>query len=247
MGPIMNPLVTLVALALAASLLGSASQEQKPAPAASNPAVVPVARTDEGILERQAEVLRRAKTTAKAPVIFVGDSITQGWEDGGAQVWQKQFASLGALNLGVSGDRTEHVLWRLQQAPITHLEPKVVVLLIGTNNLGHGTSNAEQTLAGVLEVIKQLHAQAPKAVLLVHEIFPRGERFCPIRGDIAQINQVLRGQAGPQTRVLGFSDKWVRADGTISKDIMPDFLHLTTTGYEQWAAAIAPEIQAGLK
>ncbi len=240
----MNPIAPSVPMVLLASLLCLLPQDSKPAPAAANPAVVPVARTDEGVLERQAEVLRRAKATVKAPLIFVGDSITQGWEDGGQQVWQKQFASLGALNLGVSGDRTEHVLWRLQQAPITHLEPRVVLLLIGTNNLGHGTSNAEQTLAGVLAVIKLLHEQAPKAVLLVHEIFPRGERFCPIRGDIAQINQVLRGQAGPGTRVLGFGDKWVRSDGTISKDSMPDFLHLSPAGYEQWAAAIAPEISA---
>jgi len=243
----MNPFLTLVPVGLAASLVCFAPEGQKPATPAVNPAVVPAPRTDAGILERQTEVLQRAKTTAKAPVIFVGDSITQGWEDGGHEVWQKQFSALGALNLGVSGDRTEHVLWRLQQAPITHLEPKVIVLLIGTNNLGHGSSTAEQTLAGVLEVIALLHVQAPQAVLLVHEIFPRGERFNDMRGNIAQINQVLRGQAGPTTRVLGFSDMWVRADGTISKETMPDFLHLSPAGYEQWAAAIGPEISAALK
>jgi lysophospholipase L1-like esterase len=240
----MTHLLQLAPVALLASLVCPGLQEPKPAP---NAAVVPVARTDEGILERQAEVLRRAKSTAKAAVVFVGDSITQGWEDGGAPVWQKQFAALGALNLGVSGDRTEHVLWRLQQAPLTHLEPKVIVLLIGTNNLGHGASNAEQTLAGVQAVIALLRAQAPQAVLLVHEIFPRGERFNAMRGDIAQINQVLRGQAGATTRVLGLGDRWVRADGTIGKEIMPDFLHLSPQGYEQWAAAIAPEIAAVLK
>ena len=243
----MNPFLQLVPAALAAALLGPAAQDRKPAAPAVNAAVIPAPRTDAGILERQAEVLRRAKATAKAPVIFIGDSITQGWEDGGREVWQEQFASLGALNLGVSGDRTEHVLWRLAQAPITHLEPKVVVLLIGTNNLGHASSNAEQTLAGVLEVIAQLHAQAPHAVLLVHEIFPRGERFNEMRGNIAQINQVLRGQAGPTTRVLGFSDRWVRADGTIGKETMPDFLHLSPAGYEQWVAAIGPEVSAALK
>jgi len=236
----------LAPIALSASLLCLMTQDPKPAPA-GNAAIVPVARTDEGILARQTEVLRRAKETAKAPVIFVGDSITQGWEDGGAEIWKKQFAPLGALNLGVSGDRTEHVLWRLAQAPITHLEPKVIVLLIGTNNLGHGTSNAEQALAGVQAVIAELHAQAPKALLLVHEIFPRGERINAMRGDIAQINQVLRNQRGPQTHVLGFSDRWVHNDGTIPKEIMPDFLHLTPAGYAQWAEAIAPEIQAGLK
>ena len=212
-----------------------------------NAAVVPAPRTDEGILQRQAEVLRRAKTNAKAAVVFVGDSITQGWEDGGQQVWEKQFAPLGALNLGVSGDRTEHVLWRLKEAPLTRLEPRAVVLLIGTNNLGHGTSNAEQTLAGVQAVIALLHEQVPQATLLVHEIFPRGERFNAMRGDIGQVNQVLRAQAAPGVRVLGLCDRWVRADGTIAKEIMPDFLHLSPEGYEQWAAALAPEIAQALK
>jgi len=240
----MNNLLHLAPVALLASLVCLEPQESKPAP---NAAVVPVPRTDEGILERQAEVLRRARSTAKAAVVFVGDSITQGWEDGGQEPWQKQFASLGALNLGVSGDRTEHVLWRLQQAPLTHLEPKVVVLLIGTNNLGHGTSTAEQTLAGVQALVALLHEQVPKAVLLVHEIFPRGERFNEMRGGIAQINQVLRNQSDPRTRVLGFSDRWVRADGTLPKEIMPDFLHLSPAGYAQWAAALAPEIAAVLK
>jgi lysophospholipase L1-like esterase len=243
----MNLSVLLVPVSLAASVLCLATQDTKPAPAPANPAVVPVPRSDAGIQERQAEVLRRAKTSAATPVIFIGDSITQGWEGGGREIWQEHFAGLGALNLGVSGDRTEHVLWRLQQAPITRLEPKVVVLLIGTNNLGHGTSNAEQTLAGVLAVIAQLHAQVPKAVLLVHEIFPRGERMNAMRGDIAQVNQVLRNQSDPRTRVLGFSDSWVGIDGTISKEIMPDFLHLSQAGYAQWAEAIGSEIQAALK
>jgi lysophospholipase L1-like esterase len=240
----MNPLAPLLCLAFFACL---APQDPKPAPVAVNSAVLPVARTESAILERQAEVLRRAKTGAKAPVVFVGDSITQGWEGDGAEPWQKYFAPLGALNLGVSGDRTEHVLWRLQQAPLTRLEPRVVVLLIGTNNLGHGTSDAEQTLAGVLAVIALLHAQAPQAVLLVHEIFPRGERMNPLRGDIAQINQVLRGLADAKTRVLGFSDRWVRADGTISAQSMPDFLHLSPAAYAQWAEALAPQIQGAPK
>jgi lysophospholipase L1-like esterase len=240
----MNPHALLLTLACVACL---APQDRKPAPGAANSAVVPVARTEEGILERQAEVLRRARTGPKAPVVFVGDSITQGWEGDGAELWQKQFAPLGALNLGVSGDRTEHVLWRLAQAPLTRLEPKVIVLLIGTNNLGHGTNDAEQTLAGVLAVVALLHAQAPQAVLLVHEIFPRGERINPLRGDIAQINQVLRGLADAKTRVLGFSDRWVRADGTISVASMPDFLHLSPAAYAQWAEALAPEIRGALK
>lgn len=245
----MMSLIRTTLAILTASMTLATAQESKQAPKkeTENVAIVPAPRSEAGIQARQDECIRRAKETKSAPVIFLGDSITQAWEGGGKETWQKEFAALGALNLGVSGDRTEHVLWRLQQAPITHLEPKVVVLLIGTNNLGHGTSNAEQTLAGVQKVIATLREQAPNATLLVCEIFPRGERINAMRGDIAQVNQVLRGQADDRTKVLGFSDRWVRADGTISRDIMPDFLHLSKQGYEQWAAAVKPAIEAALK
>ena len=247
-GPMNSLCRTTLAILTAAVSLATA-QEQKPAAKASseNVAIVPAPRSEAGIQSRQDECVRRAKETKSAPVVFVGDSITQAWEGGGKESWQKEFAPMGALNLGVSGDRTEHVLWRLQQAPITHLEPKAIVLLIGTNNLGHGTSNAEQTLAGVQKVIATLREQAPKATLIVCEIFPRGERINAMRGDIAQVNQVLRGMADERTKVLGFSDQWVRTDGTISRDIMPDFLHLSKTGYGQWAAALKPALEAALK
>ncbi|MFY9345186.1 MAG: GDSL-type esterase/lipase family protein [Planctomycetota bacterium] len=237
------PLVALVAAALSAQDSGA-----PPAPATPpNPAITPVARTDAGILPRQDQVLQRAREAPPAALVFVGDSITQGWESSGKESWERHFVPLGAVNLGVSGDRTEHVLWRLQQAPITRLAPKVIVLLIGTNNLGHGATNAEQTLAGVLAVIALLRAQAPDARILVNEILPRGERINAMRGDILQVNQAVRGQVDANTRCLPVGDRWVRGDGTIGKDVMPDFLHLTKAAYEQWAQALLPEIQAALK
>ncbi len=228
----------------------SSVQEPATRPALANPATTPVPRTEEGILARQDEVLKRAKEALPTKVVFLGDSITQGWEGTGQAEWDATFAPLGALNLGVSGDRTEHVLWRLQQAPLGRLEPKCVVLLIGTNNLGHGSSTGLQTLEGVQHVVATIHAQAPSATILVHEIFPRGETFNPMRGEIAQINQVLRSQArrpDAPYRTLATGDQWVRADGTIASEIMPDFLHLSAKGYEQWAADLAPAVQAALR
>jgi lysophospholipase L1-like esterase len=229
------------------SAFGSLALQDAPAKPV-NSATVPVPRTEPGILERQAECLRRAKETAQADVVFLGDSITQGWDNVGAPLWSARFAPLGALNLGVSGDRTENVLWRLEQAPLTRLAPKVIVLLIGTNNLGHGTHTAEQTLEGIQRVIAALRAQAPQARLLVHEIFPRGERFNPMRGDIAQINQALRSaQAAGGYRTLAIGDTWVRADGSIDAADMPDFLHLSLAGYTQWAAALEPALREALR
>lgn len=229
------------------SAFGSLALQDAPAKPV-NSATIPVPRTEEGILARQTECVRRAKETAQADVVFVGDSITQGWEDVGNADWNARFARLGALNLGVSGDRTEHVLWRLEQAPLTRLAPKVVVLLIGTNNLGHGTHTAEQTLEGIQRVITVLRAQAPQARLFVHEILPRGERFNAMRGDITQINQALRNaQAAGGYRTLAIGDTWVRADGSIDAANMPDFLHLSPAAYAQWAAALEPALREALR
>lgn len=209
--------------------------------------LVPVPRSDEGAKKREAELLRRARETEPAKVVFVGDSITQGWEGAGSGAWQHHLAPLGSLNLGNSGDRTEHVLWRLQQAPLTRLQPEHIVLLIGTNNLGHKTSTAAETLAGVEAVVKLLREQCPTAVVHILEIFPRSQHFDAMRGDICQINQALRafvrtanaaaGEAA-KLRIHDLGDRFVSADGSIDKAIMPDFLHLSRDGYSIWAEAM---------
>jgi len=214
------------------------------------PSLTPVPRDQEGILPRQQLVLERARTAPPAAVVFVGDSITQGWEDAGAATWKRAFEPLGALQIGVGGDRTEHVLWRLQQAPITRLAPKVVVLLIGTNNLGHGSSNADETLAGVKAIVDVLVAQCDGATVHVLEIFPRGERINPMRGDIAQINQALRAyvneenskqkQGRPRRAIHAIGDLFVDARGEISASVMPDALHLSKDGYRIWGEALLP-------
>ena len=233
--------IALMALFCTFALSQDAGTPRPPdAQAPRNPATTPVPRTDAGILARQDEVLRRAKESAPAPVVFIGDSITQGFEGAGKTAWDRHFAPLGALNLGVSGDRTEHVLWRLRQASIARLEPRAIVLLIGTNNLGHGTSTGEQTLEGLVQVVETLRAQAPKAVIVALEIFPRGEGFNAMRGEIAQVNQALRGLRGEQVRVVPIGDRWVRRDGGIARESMPDFLHLSESAYGEWGADLAP-------
>lgn len=253
-------LASTFASACCAFVIGNLVAQSPPAPAPAKPlpsSLVPAPRADEWAQARQDELLRRAREEAPAKVLFVGDSITQAWEDGGKEVWQSRIAPLHALNLGNSGDRTEHVLWRLQQAPLTRLAAEHVVLLIGTNNLGHGTSNAEETLAGVKAVATLLVAQCPDATVHVIEIFPRGERPNTMRGDICQINQALRtfvreeneraaaaGRKGarPPLAIHALGDAFVGADGVISKHVMPDFLHLSPKAYATWAAAIVPHL-----
>ena len=244
-------LVALIAFAACAAPKDTAPAQAAPAapPAPKvNTAVVAATRTDPWILERQAECVRRAREAASANVIFLGDSITQGWEGEGAEHWQRVFAPLGALNLGVSGDRTENVLWRLEQAPIGRLNPKAIVLLIGTNNLGHGTHTGEETLAGVQRVIETLRNQAPQARLFVLEVFPRGERFNSMRGELVQLNQALRArQAELGCETLAIGDRWVQRDGSISSVDMPDHLHLSAAAYGQWAEALEPTLRAALR
>ncbi len=209
--------------------------------------VTAVPRTDGGILSRQAEVIRRARESAPTNVVFVGDSITQAWEDGGAAIWKERFAVAGALNLGVSGDRTEHVLWRLDQAPLTRLAPKAVVLLIGTNNLGHGTANAAQTFAGIYAVVAKIHSQVPNARILLCAIFPREENMNAMRGDVAQVNQALASAFANDSsvRIIDLCAAFIGVEGKIPARLMPDFLHLTPAGYQVWADGIrAPLAEA---
>jgi lysophospholipase L1-like esterase len=249
-----NLFSTIALAALALALVAGPHAFASDAPPSS---LVPAPRPEGGAKDRQDELVRRAKESAPAEVVFVGDSITQSWEGPGREAWEKHLAPLGALNLGNSGDRTENVLWRLAEAPLTRLAPKHVVLLIGTNNLGHGTSNAEETLAGVTAVATMLAAQCPDATVHILEIFPRGERINAMRGDICQINQALRAfvaaenakstAAGTRARFASHAigDLFLRPDGTISKEVMPDFLHLTPAAYETWAQAVVAAIKGG--
>jgi lysophospholipase L1-like esterase len=248
MHPILNALVVAILATAPASRNATVFQDSaSPKPSS----LVPSPRDQDGPRLRQDELLRRARESAPCSIVFVGDSITQSWEGPGQGVWAERIAPLGALNLGNSGDRTENVLWRLDEAPLTRLAPKHVVLLIGTNNLGHGTSNADETLAGMVAVARQLAAQCPDATIHLLEIFPRGERFNAMRGDILQINQALRSFAASENAALGsarfrthaIGDRFVRPDGSIPRDLMPDSLHLTPAGYAIWAEAIVPELQ----
>ncbi|MFN5497018.1 MAG: GDSL-type esterase/lipase family protein [bacterium] len=239
----LSPAIALVALAAITLCFGGLGLADRPAQdgARKPSSLVPAARTDEWAIAREKELIRRAKEEKPAKLVFVGDSITQSWEDPGKAAWEKHIAPLGAINLGNSGDRTENVLYRLAQAPLTRLEPEHVCLLIGTNNLGHGTSNAAETLAGVQAVADTLAAQCPKATIHIIEIFPRGEVFNAMRGDILQINQAMRAwvaQRGARFAIHAIGDAFLSPDGTISKDIMPDFLHLTPKAYDMWAQAV---------
>ncbi len=192
----------------------------------------------------------KVKATAEAQdsqLVFLGDSITQGWESAGKKTWEEKFAAYKPLNLGFSGDRTEHLLWRIEQdkESLKKLSPKVAVILIGTNNTGHQQRPAAETTGGVKASLDALHAVWPKTKLLVLSVFPRGaDANDPHRKLNDEINAEVAKLADNKTVfVQDISSSLMNADGTLSKDIMPDLLHLSPKGYELWAAAIEPKLK----
>ena len=207
-----------------------------------NTAIIPVPRLDGYVQNRVATVLQRSKDNpGKYDIIFIGDSITQGWEDAGANVWKQFYGHRKCLNLGVSGDRTQHVLWRFEQGQLDGLKPKVAVVMIGTNNSNKDDNSETDILDGIKAIISQIRERLPKTKVILCAIFPRGATFSTQRGKILQVNQALaKLDDGKDLFYVDFGFQLIEADGSISKDIMPDYLHPNERGYEIWADAIEP-------
>ncbi len=225
---------------LALSIVLFAALTSSPPAAPAHSAIEAAPRTDGGWQARQNELNKRAAEAGQAAqVIFIGDSITQGWEGEGKEVWAKYYARRNAVNLGIGGDRTQHVLWRLDNGNIDGLKPKAIVLMIGTNNSNGEDNTPGQIAQGVTVILKKLREKLPGTKILLHAIFPRGENFSPQRGKLAMINQVLQKNADERNIFwIDFGHKFLRADGTMPRELMPDYLHLSKKGYEIWAESI---------
>ena len=207
-----------------------------------NTAIVPGPRKDGGGAKRTEVVLERAKEhPGDYDIVFIGDSITQLWEREGANVWGKYYGRCKALNLGVGGDRTQNVLWRFEQGQLDGLKPRVAVIMIGTNNSNRDDNSEADILAGVKAIVQQVQDRLPNTKIVLLAVFPRGATFSTQRGKILQVNQALAKLADDKTiYYLDFGSKLIEADGSISKDIMPDKLHLSERGYEIWAESMEP-------
>ncbi|MBI5706913.1 MAG: GDSL family lipase [Armatimonadetes bacterium] len=177
-------------------------------------------------------------------VAFLGDSITQGWEGAGKAAWTRDFAPLKAANFGFSGDRTEHVLWRLANGELVGTNVKLIVIMIGTNNVGHGSSSPTQTADGVKAIVQTLLA-GTKAKILLLGIFPRdanaGDR---LRQAVSEATRGFQGlHDGARVHYKDVGHFFVRPDGTLRSTLMPDLLHLNPDGYEIWAKAMLPDLK----
>ena len=211
---------------------------------AENSAAIPAPRTGPD-WEKHFQANLDRTTAGEATLIFDGDSITDWFPTKGREVWEKNFAAYEVANFGIAGDCTETVLWRLAKGQGKGLNPKLVVLMIGTNNLKWRDHTNAQIAKGVKAVVDQYRALYPKAEILLQGILPRGEfPDDPMRARIKSINATIR-PIGKQPGVtyLDFGDKFLQPDGTISREVMPDFLHPSAKGYEIWAAQILPTVE----
>jgi lysophospholipase L1-like esterase len=214
------------------------AQEKKP-----QSAVTPVPRDPQWVKRHEGFVAMAAK--GGIDVLFLGDSITDAWggeghgaKAAGKDVFAKEFEPLKTANFGIGGDRTQHVLWRIQNGELEGIHPKVVMLMIGTNNTG--SNKAEEIADGITAIVKEIHKRSPETKVLLLGIFPRGEKPYPIRDKIKQVNAEISklDDGGKTVKYLDIGDKFLQPDGTISKEIMNDYLHLTPKGYQIWADAV---------
>jgi N-acetylglucosamine-6-sulfatase len=211
---------------------------------------VPVPRQDgwwrERHQEKKNEVANRA---ADIDVVFVGDSITQGWKAAGKALWDKHIAPLKVLNLGYSGDRTQQVLWRIKQNEWpADLQPATAVVMIGTNNTGHDPSRPpEETADAIAMICEDIHDRSPNTRIILHAIFPRGETADdPMRLHNDRINTILAGLN--ERDYIDFHDisaAFLAPDGSLPKEVMPDALHPNEEGYRRWTEALMPLINGG--
>jgi len=191
--------------------------------------------------------VKRAKS-GPIDLLFLGDSITEGWSDVGRDVWKAHYAKANAANFGIRGNRTENVLWQINSDEMSGLSPKTIVLMIGTNNLGNGSVNA--IVGAQTKIINELHAKFPKARLVVTGILTRGAdpadpKTAAIRAKIKAINASLAHSADALSiRFLDIGDQFLRPDGSLNTDLMKDQVHPNARGYELWAKALEPLLSA---
>lgn len=281
----MSRWTTTCVLALSLSLPALFAQDK----ATDNPAVKKLNRD----IPRHKDFLTRIEQSKGAgDVVFLGDSITHGWE-GQQKAWEEHFGTFKPVNLGISGDQTGHVLWRITDGKeLDNLKPKAAVIMIGTNNTGG--HSADQIAGGITAIVEELKRQKPGIKILVLGVFPRGngqdaersveqiaaavkpinEELKKEKPDVKQLNtavremQQLRGTIPAAKlnkkineinaliaklddgKTVFFKDigkEFLTADGGLSGDIMPDYLHLSAKGYEQWGKAIKGDIEKLVK
>jgi lysophospholipase L1-like esterase len=221
---------------------GKKAVARKAPDASQKPSTVTPAPKNEARWQKRHEQMNARVALGSVDLLMIGDSITQGWEGAGKQVWAKCYASRNAVNLGISGDQTQHVLWRLQNGNIKGISPKLAVLMIGTNNAGSNTP--EEIAAGIKAIVETLRKDLPQTKVLILGIFPRGANDQNQQRQVnAKANEIACKLAdGDMVQYLDIGKNFLEPDGTLTKEIMPDLLHLSPKGYQIWADSIEPVV-----
>jgi len=222
-------------------------------PAPVDPTVAAPKTGNAAFFEKHESFLARAKS-GPVGILFLGDSITEGWKSV-PQIWEKHYGAHQPANFGIGGDQTQHVLWRIENGELVGIDPKVAVLMIGTNNSGAHT--AAQIAEANRRIVAQIRAKLPGTKVLVLAIFPRGprtqrdgkaepweKRMAVIRGVNAELAKLDDGR---NVRFLDVGPAFLAPDGTIPQDVMPDQLHLSPKGYQLWADAMQPLLDEMLR
>jgi lysophospholipase L1-like esterase len=204
------------------------------------PAGTPTAAFPAPRLDQLHQFLDHVKMARSAPVdiIFDGDSITDFWQGTGQAIFNDRYRPLNTVDFAISGDRTQHVLWRVNHGELDGLHPKLIMLMIGTNNLGN--ASPEEIEAGIKAIVDKYRSACPDAHILLLGIFPRGNLATDgARPLIKQINDVIsKYDDGDHVIYRDIGGKFLQPDGTLTAEIMPDFLHPSAKGYQIWADAI---------
>ncbi|MDR1190471.1 MAG: GDSL-type esterase/lipase family protein [Verrucomicrobiales bacterium] len=200
---------------------------------------------DAGFLQRHEKYVAMAKEK-KPQLLFLGDSLTERWErPGAAEIFASNFGPYNAAAFGISGDCTQHLLWRVTNGELDG-SPKVIVLLIGTNN--STLVEAEHMVKGVTKVVETIRAEAPASKIILVSLLPRGERPNGLREKVLKANHyIARLDDGTSVFFLDIAGKFLEPDETISKEVMSDFLHLTPKGYQIFADALKPRVDELMK
>ena len=187
-------------------------------------------------MERHERTVARLRQ-GRVDLLFIGDSITQGWEEDGRPVWDVFYQRRHALNLGYNGDQTDNVLWRIQHGELDGITPKLAVVMIGTNNATRREDPPESTAAGIQAILTTLRTRLPGTKILLLAIFPRGlKNDDPFRLVNEAVNERLPAMADQrQIFFLNLNRRFLDGEGRLSAEIMSDALHPSEHGYQVWA------------
>jgi lysophospholipase L1-like esterase len=213
-----------------------------------NPATTPVTRGNPTNWMTRHEGFVKQAQAGGIDLLFMGDSITDNWRSRGKNVWDKTYGPRHAANFGIGGDRTQHVIWRIEHGELDGISPKVIVLMIGTNN--GSSDSADQISEGVEKIVSDMREKCPKSKILLLAIFPRNRAADKPEAleTLHKVNErIAKLDDGKMITFLDINKVFLGPDGKVPAEIMPDFLHPNEHGYQLWADAMEPTLKKMLE